>query len=92
MDFWIFDFMYPKTIAKLIGLVILGLILLYLNSLGDRETRLHRFVQGLKPSVQFLFFLLGIFVLAIVSWLIFDAIEILFGDVFPEARASYPLT
>jgi len=86
VDFWIFDYMYPRTIAKLIGLVILGLILLYLNSLGDRQTRLHRFVQGLKPRAQYLFFIFAILVLALVSWLIFDAIEILFGDVFPEAN------
>lgn len=77
MDFWIFDIMYPRTIAKLIGLVIVGLILLYLYSLGDRETRVHKFVQRLSPRGQFIFFLFGIMVIVSVSWLIYDAIVLL---------------
>jgi hypothetical protein len=74
MDFWIFDIMYPRTIAKLIGLVIVGLILLYLYSLGDRETRVHKFVQRLSPRGQFVFFFIVIIVIVSVSWLIYDAI------------------
>jgi len=77
MDFWIFDIMYPRTIAKLIGLVILGVILLYLYSLGDRETRVHKFVQRLSPRGQFVFFFIGVMVLVSVSWLILDAILLL---------------
>ena len=77
MDFWTFYHMYPRTIAKLIGLVIVGLILIYLYSLGDRETRVHKFVQRLSPRGQFIFFFIGIVVLASVSYLIYDAIVLL---------------
>jgi hypothetical protein len=84
LDYWFFGLLTPKAIGKLIAIVLMGLILLYLYSLGDRETRLLKFIRGLKPRGQAILGLLGLVVLAIASLSIFLAIEILFGDVFPE--------